>query len=125
MSCTLIARFLLQLREYQNKDFVATSNGGGQAGIDGNDEHPRTLTTLRTVANIDSVFLEDFGDGDVSGMPRGSAWETESSHTHQEDAVLEKGKGTASRENNDRDVVELIDLEKDGPGQSNRVVDAN
>ena len=125
LSCTLIARFILQLREYQSIDFVATSDGGGRAGIDGNDEHLRTLSTLRPATIIDSILLEDFGDGDVSGTARGSARETESSNTKCEDATLEKEKSTTSRGNNDHDGVNVIELGNDGLVQNNRMVDVN
>ncbi|KAL5525445.1 hypothetical protein ACEPAF_9315 [Sanghuangporus sanghuang] len=76
LSCTLIARFLLQLRELQEKTLVTTGDGGQDFTTQ--DQHPQTLTSIRANTIVDSIILSDFGDGSpaATGSSR-SAWDTE------------------------------------------------
>ncbi|EJD05288.1 uncharacterized protein FOMMEDRAFT_145799 [Fomitiporia mediterranea MF3/22] len=79
LSCTLIARFLLQLREWQGKDVIG---GDGIHDTGAQDQHVQTLSAIRANTMVDSLILSDFGDGVPAAMSYESAFETTSTHTH-------------------------------------------
>ncbi|KAL5520176.1 hypothetical protein ACEPAG_9389 [Sanghuangporus baumii] len=92
LSCTLIARFLLQLREWQEKTFVMTGDGGQDLTT---QDHPQTLTSMRANTIVDSIILSDFGDGSpaATGTSR-SAWDTDA-HEGKDEKTHTDGKPEA------------------------------
>ncbi|KAL5479117.1 hypothetical protein ACEPAI_2405 [Sanghuangporus weigelae] len=108
LSCTLIARFLLQLREWQEKTFVMTGDGGQDLTT---QDHPQTLTSMRANTIVDSIILSDFGDGSpaATGTSR-SAWDT----------VTHEGKDEKSHTDGRPEAIALHDIHVETGDEENR-----
>ncbi|EJD05286.1 uncharacterized protein FOMMEDRAFT_154517 [Fomitiporia mediterranea MF3/22] len=90
-SCLLTARFLLQLREWQERGSFQSTNCNDGIAMDGaQTQHAQTLSAFRAVVVFDAAVIDDFGDGESMTMSHSTGgWESDGLCTYRGDGVIE------------------------------------
>ncbi|EJD05287.1 uncharacterized protein FOMMEDRAFT_105526 [Fomitiporia mediterranea MF3/22] len=91
LSCLLTARFLLQLREWQEKGSFHSANCNDGTVMNGTQTTQlQTISAFRAVEAFDAAVIDDFGDGEaMAALHSNGEWESDASQAYMGDGAME------------------------------------